>query len=215
MTGRPVLAGRSVFLSASIPTPDRWDGEFDAREITDAVVAASRAVLTAGGRLVTAAHPTIAPLLLYVASEFPPRTGEGASVITYQSLVYERLMSDATLRFRDSGIGEFRFTPAVPGDKPEFPLSNRSLLVMREQMLAETKPIAAIFVGGMQGIREEYELLESLSPTPIRYPVGRPGGEASRLAQTVDGELAVLLTSGDVYPTIFRAVIGDLVARIS
>lgn len=215
MTGRPVLAGRSVFLSASIPTRERWDGEFNAREITDAVVAASRAVLTAGGVLVTAAHPTIAPLLLYVAGEFPPRASGEASVITYQSSVFERVMPEATVRFRDLGIGEFRLTPAVLGDKAEFPLRNRSLLVMREQMFAETKPIAAIFVGGMQGIREEYELLDSVSPTPIRYPVGRPGGEAARLPQTVDGELAALLTSGDVYPTIFRAVLDDLVARMS
>ena len=65
-----VLAGRAVFLSASIPDQSRWHGEFDVREITDAVVAASRAVLTADGVLVTAAHPTIAPLLLYVAGEF-------------------------------------------------------------------------------------------------------------------------------------------------
>jgi hypothetical protein len=63
----PEDIGRTLFLSASIPDPERWDGEFDALAITDAVVALARTFLSAGWRLVTAAHPTIAPLLLYVA----------------------------------------------------------------------------------------------------------------------------------------------------
>lgn len=44
---------------------------FDALEVTDAVVAAGRSFLALDGVLVTAAHPTIALLLLYVAAEFP------------------------------------------------------------------------------------------------------------------------------------------------
>ena len=61
----------TVFLGGSIPDPGRWEGHFDAREITDATVAAARAILYAGGTLVTGAHPTIAPLILYVAAEIP------------------------------------------------------------------------------------------------------------------------------------------------
>jgi hypothetical protein len=34
---------RTLFVSASIPDPDRWEGEFDALEITDAVVSLARA----------------------------------------------------------------------------------------------------------------------------------------------------------------------------
>jgi hypothetical protein len=43
----------SVFVSASIPDPRRWEGEFDALEITDAVVALARTFLTAGFRVNT------------------------------------------------------------------------------------------------------------------------------------------------------------------
>ena len=35
---------------------------------------------------------------------------------------------------------------------------DRSLEVLRRQMFEETKPDAAVFVGGMEGIRAEYEL---------------------------------------------------------
>lgn len=214
MTQSQILAGRAVFLSASIPDPERWDGEFDVREITDAVVAASRAVLTADGVLVTAAHPTIAPLLLYIAGEFPKRPNRRASVITYQSALFESVMPMATRRFQESGIGDFRLIPAVPGDKPAPSGWNDSLLKMREQMFAETEPVAAIFVGGMDGIRQEYELLASLHPAPIPYSVGRPGGEAARLPRDTDSALGSLLATGDVYPTLFRAVIEDLARRL-
>jgi hypothetical protein len=214
MTQSQRLSGRTVFLSASIPDPTRWSGSYDAREITDAVVAASRAVLTAGGTLVTAAHPTIAPLLLYVAAEFPRTEDQPVSVVTYQSSLFEDVLPEATRRFQASGIGEFRFVPAVQGEEPIPGRSSQSLLVMRQQMFDETEPAAAIFVGGMDGIRDEFELLSGRDPQPFAYPVGAPGGEAARLSPTVDSELTSLLASGEVYPSVFRAVIADLLARL-
>jgi hypothetical protein len=210
----PVLAERTVFLSASIPDPERWTGGFDPREISDAVVAAARAVLTAGGTLVTAAHPTIAPLLLYVAAEFP-RDDAPPRVITYQSSLFEHVMPDDTRRFQDSGIGDFRFTQAEPGDTAVPSGWARSLLSMREVMFGETRPVAAIFVGGMAGIREEYDLLVSRQPRPLVYPIGRPGGEAERLAWEVESDLRALLIAGDVYPSVFRAVIADIARRLA
>ncbi len=214
MTGPSVLAGRAVFLSASIPDPERWDGAFDAREITDAVVAASRAVLTAGGILVTAAHPTIAPLLLYVAGEFPRRPDQPASVVIYQSNLFHDVLPEATRRFQASGVGELRLTQAAPGDQPLPTKWDRSLLTMRAQMFAETDPVAGVFVGGMTGIRQEYELLASRHPRPLLYSVGRPGGEASQLAGEIETPLNGLLRTGDVYPSLFREVIADLARRL-
>jgi hypothetical protein len=214
MTQAEALAGRAVFLSASIPDPERWTGEFDPREITDAVVAAARAVLTAGGTLVTAAHPTIAPLMLYVAGEFPQRFDGRARVITYQSDLFQGLMPEATLRFQASGVGDFRLTPAVPGEEPTPAQWSGSLLRMREQMFDETEPVAALFIGGMNGIREEYDLLASRRPAPVPYPVGRPGGEAAQLVRQIDSDLVSLLATGDVYPSVFRAVLEDLLRRL-
>lgn len=83
---------RSLFVSASIPDPERWDGEFDALEITDAIVSLTRIFLTAGWRLVTAAHPTIAPLLLYVAAELDVEGDRRISI--YQSESFRRDPAD-------------------------------------------------------------------------------------------------------------------------
>lgn len=210
MTSDGPLDGRAVFLSASIPDPQRWSGAFDAREITDAVVAAGRAVLTAGGVLVTAAHPSVAPLLLYVAGEFPPDPDGLPKVITYQSALFENVMPEATLRFAEAGIGDFRVTPAVEGDEPEPGAWDESLRLMRETMFSETEPVAGIFIGGMEGIQTEFDLLNQ-APRVIRlYPVGHPGGAAAGLEIDHAGELGELLAMGDVYPTIFRQVVIDL-----
>jgi hypothetical protein len=202
----------SVFVSASIPDPARWDGEFDALEITDAVVALARTFLTAGFRLVTAAHPTIAPLLLYVAAEFPSETGERVAV--YQSELFADVLPVATRRFEADGVGRLVWTTAAEGDRPEPGSWDDSLAIMRRQMLNETEPIAACFIGGMEGIQTEYSLYTDLFPERPTYPVGRPGGEARSLLGRRDTALTSRLANDDTYPALWRAVVGDLQANI-
>jgi SLOG cluster3 family len=202
----------SVFVSASIPDPARWDGEFDALEITDAVVALARTFLTAGFRLVTAAHPTIAPLLLYVAAEFPSEAAERVAV--YQSLLFADVLPAATRRFEADGVGRLIWTAAAEGDRPELGFWDDSLAIMRRQMLNETEPIAACFVGGMEGIQTEYALYTDLFPERPTYPVGRPGGEARALLGRRDTALTGRLATDDTYPALWRAVVLDLQANL-
>lgn len=85
---------------------------------------------------------------------------------------------------------------------------------MRQQMFDDTNPVAAIFVGGMGGIREEYELLAAGRELRELYPVGVPGGEASRLAQENQSALQPQLLFQDVYPSLFRVIMADLTARL-
>ena len=206
------LRAESVFVSASIPDPGRWEGEFDALEITDAVVALARTFLTSGFRLVTAAHPTIAPLLLYVAAEFPSEAGERVSV--YQSELFADVLPAATRRFEADGVGRLIWTAAAEGDRPEPGFWDDSLAIMRRQMLNETEPIAACFVGGMEGIQTEYSLYTDLFPERPTYPAGRPGGEARALIGRRDTALTGRLANDDTYPALWRAVVLDLQANL-
>lgn len=210
MQPRPPRA-ESVFVSASIPDPERWDGEFDALEITDAVVALARTFLTAGFRLVTAAHPTIAPLLLYVAAEFPSEAGERVTV--YQSELFADVLPVATRRFEADGVGRLIWTSAAEGDRPEPGGWDDSLAIMRRQMFGETEPIAACFIGGMEGIQTEYSLYTTLFPERPTYPVGKPGGEARALLRRGDTALTGRLATDDTYPALWRAVVRDLEAN--
>jgi hypothetical protein len=208
MRQAPTLAERAVFLSASIPDPRRWSGSFDALEITDAVSTAARAILTASGTLVSAAHPTIAPLLLYVAGEFPKSSEP--RVIIYQSHLFDPILPPATLRFENAGIGVLRWTDAVEGDTPEPGRRDASLQLMRETMLRETDPAGAIFIGGMEGIAIEHDMFQELYPGRPEYALGRPGGEARYLAERADSPLGRELMTGDVYPAVLRRIVADI-----
>jgi hypothetical protein len=211
-SARASASGRNVavFVSASIPDPNRWEGDADPLEITDAVVSLARAFLTEGVRLVTAAHPTIAPLLEYVAAELPAEHGE--RIVIYQSRLFADVLPEATRRFQEDGIGRVIWTDAVPGDRPEPEEWHPSLDVMRRQMLNETYPIAAVFIGGMAGIPLELKLFNELRPGQPTYPIGRPGGEARALARESDSPLREQLINGEIYPALWRAVLSDLAA---
>ncbi len=77
-------------------------------------------------------------------------------------------------------------------------------------MLSETQPSAAIFIGGMAGIRTEFDLFRGEFPDRPVYVLGRPGGEASSIASTVDTPLANELRSGGVYPALLRRIVDEL-----
>lgn len=200
-----------VFLSCSIPDTTRWDGAFDPLEITDAVTALGRAILASGGAIVTAAHPTIAPLLLYIAAEFP-RT-EDADIIIYQSEVYEGVLPASTRRFEESNAGLIVRTRKVGSESPQPGMATESLRLMRRQMLREQSPSAAVFIGGMEGILEEFSMFRSLCPEAPTYALGCPGGEAATLVQESPPNLVRLLESGDSYPFLAAKIIEDAIVR--
>jgi SLOG cluster3 family len=189
----------TVFLSASIPDPDRWDGPYDAFEITDAVTAVGRSVLAQGGRLVTAAHPTIAPLLLYLSAEFDHYSGTEPAVIVYQSRLFRSVLPEVVVRFEEDGSGRLEWTDAVAGEEPVPGRSSASLELMRRAMFTATKPDCAIFVGGMEG-----------GP---RFAFGFPGGAARQIAETDMSDLGRQLSNGAVYGALMRRILDSLLLR--
>lgn len=215
MSGAAELAlpGTFVFLSASIPDPTRWNGDFDALEITDAVVAVGRGLLSAGARLVSAAHPTIAPLLLYVAAELP----EAAEprVIIYQSDVFDNVLPEAIRRFEAQGVGTVIRTEPADEEPPDPAQAPQSLDLMRRRMLTETEPRAAIFIGGMEGIPQELDLFGELCPGSPAYPLGQPGGASRELAEASTSPLRPLLLESKIYAAIGRAIVEDIRAHLT
>lgn len=206
------LKDRFVFLSASIPDPDRWSGDYDAYEITDAVVAITKAVLAASGRVVCAAHPTIAPLLVTVANDFP--RADRPHVVVYQSRLFEDRIPDEIDELAKPGVGDVVWTDAAPGESPDGE-RHKSLEILRQRMLDESDPAAAIFVGGMEGILDEFEMFLERYPDRPTYAFGKPGGEAREVLERIDSELKKDLAGSDVYPALMRHVIDDLAANLS
>lgn len=199
--------GRVVFLSASIPDPDRWSGSFDPFAITDAVVATARSVFTRGGQILTAAHPTVAPLILQVADAFPGAQ-PGKMVILYQSSLFEDVIPAATRDMMSRDYVDVVFTPAAAGERPEPGQWRQSLSVMREAMMTEVPIVAAVFAGGMEGIVDEYERVGAAHPDALRYALGGPGGAAASL--TNKSALAPELATSDLYPWLIDQVMNEV-----
>jgi hypothetical protein len=199
------LRGRSVFLSASFPSPKR-DPRFhlipraeDA--IYEGVIALTRAVRSHGGVLVMGAHPTISPLVAQVAGEYrlpDVERGGGAPggraassaespIIIYQSKVFEGYLPESTLFLVRQGYARLVWTEVQddetfePGKNLDKPPAPKSVEHMRKRMFRETKPDAMVCMGGMEGVINEALLFLDLCRGKRIYALASSGGAAALL----------------------------------
>jgi hypothetical protein len=200
------LRNRAIFLSASVPDPER-DPEFERDETThievgEAVVSLARAVFSEGGRLVFGGHPSISPLVALVAGEYltgaPPaepgaRTAEGppdggAPVIIYQSRAFEHVAPPVTRLMEARGQAVIRWIDTAPAEGGAARGSGSrthpdSLLRMRLAMLQETRPTAMVCIGGMRGVLDEARLFaETRRGAPV-YVLENTAGAAAVLGR--------------------------------
>jgi hypothetical protein len=57
---------------------------------------------------------------------------------------------------------------------------------MRETMISRTDLIAAVFIGGMEGVLVEHEMFRRHHADAVVLPVASPGGAARLLAQQLE-----------------------------
>jgi hypothetical protein len=192
-----------VFLSASFPSEEQSTRDFataDAAEISQAIVAVARAVLSSNGRLVFGGHPTVTPLVLAVAQEYLPENSaerreihdrRELPVVVYQSEIFTPFVPESIRNLLQWNLGEVRETKKAQNETLEFTqtrklipgTARKSLEIMRKKMIEETKPFAAFFIGGMQGIRDEANICYELDPRCQLFYLGAPGGAARQLAK--------------------------------
>ncbi|SNS65667.1 hypothetical protein SAMN04488107_3344 [Geodermatophilus saharensis] len=174
------LRDRAILLSASFPSGERGERfkPYDADAVADAVTALVSAVITANGRLVFGGHPTITPLVLRVAADHDARN----AVDVYQSDEFRDQITEPTRDLERQGFGRIVATPTV-GDLRE------NLALMRREMIGGSPDLAAaLFIGGMEGILDEFDWVGELRPSVPRLPIAAPGGAAAMLsAQGPDG----------------------------
>lgn len=198
-TGK-ALNGKTVFLSASVPSEERavrYNRIEDAAfEIEQAVISLARAVFSEGGRLVFGGHPAISPLVAMVVGEYrEPRfaeSGEGrrnSLVEIYQSRAFEGYVPDDTLLMYRLGYASIHWVDAVDDEHfdPNAPAQKMqcrsSLKRMRETILDTARPDVMVCIGGMEGLEDEVALaLERGRSFPI-YVLERTGGAAALLRE--------------------------------
>lgn len=163
-------SGPRVFLSASVPLPTRNPTYFataDVLAIRDAVRALAIAVAEQEAELVFGGHPAITPMIRLQVTQTGARVGD--RFVLFQS----RFFTSAFPR-DNASFERVELVDEVQNDR------NASLLRMREAMLAEPFDIG-IFIGGMEGVEDEYEMFLQRQPEARVFPVASTGAAAAKL----------------------------------
>lgn len=163
---------KNIFLSASIPLPERDSKYIDTADIIairDAIIALTTVVLP-HHRLIWGGHPSITPLIYFVMQKLDLNIQDHVKI--YQSRFFENFFPEDNNKFKNVTL-----TNIVENDR------DKSLLHMRERMLDEADFAAAIFIGGMEGIEGdkekgivgEYKMFIDRYPNAVVLPIASTG----------------------------------------
>ena len=188
---------KNIFLSASVPREERdpiYFGTADVIAIREAVIALASTVLANKEyHLIWGGHPSITPLITLVLERYGLKMSD--RVTLYQSKEFEK---DFPPENEDVGI-------RVITDKKEN--TQASLLFMRQKMIGENDFEAAVFIGGMEGIIEEYELFKEFHPGVPCLPIASTGAAAKILYEEHPKEFDERLLSELSYTSLFKELL--------
>ena len=167
----------SVFLSASVPSTD---SEYYKGCNPVLIQAALRSFLfSVLGRkhLVFGGHPSISSLILAVCQDLGIENKHAVTI--FQSKHFEENFPSENLQFAN-----FIVTPTAGARE-------KSLSVMRKQMFAAYDYDSAVFIGGKEGVVQEYRFFRSAHPYSTVLALKSPGGAASTIGGSImeDDEL--------------------------
>ena len=179
-----------IFLSASVPLPERNRTFFDTADvlaIRESIKALVEIVLP-GGRITCGGHPAITPLLAHFVKE--------ASLCADRITIYQSKLFRGTLPPELADFVNVRMVDAVGNDR------DKSLTAMRREMVASRPFHAAVIIGGMEGIDEEYRLFIDLHPTAKVLPLATTGAAAAIIHRR--GVFDPDLARNRTYSSLFR-----------
>lgn len=186
----------AIFLSAGVPDPKRGP-QYAKTADTVAITAAVSALVyvTLGRRLlVWGGQPAITPMIWAVAEGLG--IDYGGWVKLYQSKHFNDDYPEDNQRFQN-----VTYTDDVGRDREQ------SLRLMRERMFSDFNFTAAVFIGGMGGIVQEFDLLQQLQPKVVSLPVVSTGGAVYDVAQRMGGVSSDLCDDLD-YVALFHRHLG-------
>ena len=188
-----------IFLSASVPDPKRKPVYYETADIVairDAVRALATVVLP-HTQLVWGGHPAITPLIRYVMQTMKSQVQE--HVTLYQSLFFKHVFPE------DNSYIERRILTENLGDK------DTSLAEMRGRMMAENKFEAAIFIGGMEGVVDEFRLFRERHPKARMLPVASTGAAARIIYDDLQPRPDKRLLTEYAYMALFKSLLEGII----
>jgi hypothetical protein len=160
---------KNIFLSASIPLKERDPKYFDSADIIairDSVIALATVVLP-NHRLIWGGHPSITPIIYYVMERLGLKVQD--HVLLYQSKFFEKFFPEDNNKFENVILTEN--TGEVESSK----------LLMRKRMFSENHFVSGIFIGGMEGIEDEFKLFREFHPKALILPISSTGAASQKV----------------------------------
>jgi hypothetical protein len=188
-----------VFLSASIPYPDRDKKFYDTADIVsirDAVRALATVVIPKA-HLVWGGHPSITPLIRFVLDRM--KVDLKSHVTLYQSLFFEDSFLPDNFVFENIVLTEKR--------------NNRdeSLELMRNKLINENDFKIGIFIGGMDGINDEYVMFKKRHPDALVLPIASTGAAAKILYENQPQDFDIRLKNDYAYMALLRDLLANFI----
>lgn len=190
---------KNIFLSASIPSEERNPKYYESADIIairDSVIALASVVLP-NHRLIWGGHPSITPIIYYLMEKFDLNIQD--HVTLYQTRFFESIFPVDNNKFES-----IVFTENL-GER------DKSVLHMRERMFQENKYAGAVFIGGMEGIEDEFKMFREFHSDAVLLPIASTGAAAKLVYENLlpDELKNEKLMSDYGYMTLFQNLLID------
>ena len=191
---------KKIFLSASIPDPERNKKYYESADITairDSVRALASVVIPNYG-LVWGGHPSITPMIRFVLDKMGGNVKD--YVTLYQSKYFQEYFPEDNFSFENIVL-----TDIVNNSREE------SLAHMRTKMLQMNDFEAGFFIGGMEGIELEYNLFKKYNPNALALPIASTGGASQIIYTKMNNRLNNERLSSDyAYFSLFSDLLSNI-----
>lgn len=171
MAAKPL---NKIFLSASIPYKERDKQFYDSADfiaIRDSVKALATVVIPRA-HLIWGGHPAITPLIRFVVERMKVNLKE--HVTLYQSDYFSNFFPPDNFHFEGIQLIKKGYD------------RNDSLIKLREEMIIGNNYCAGVFIGGMEGVLEEFELFRNSHPKALTFPIASTGAAAKQIYERFD-----------------------------
>lgn len=188
-----------IFLSASIPIQERNPKYYESADIIairDAVRALASVVIPQCN-LIWGGHPAITPLIRYVMQKMDANLKEHVTI--YQSEFFKAFFPNDNEFFEKIEI--------TPKGKDR----DSSLLDMRNAMLSNDFKVG-IFIGGMEGVEEEFTLFTEMHPDALVLPVASTGAAAKMIYDKFKSKPDERLLTDYAYMALFRDLLQEFMS---
>jgi SLOG cluster3 family len=188
-----------IFLSASIPYPERDKKYYDTADILairDAVRALATVVIPKA-HLIWGGHPSITPMIRFVMDRMNVNVKE--HVTLYQSLFFEDSFPEDNFAFEDVVL-------TAKADNLK-----ESIEIMRKRLIEENDFKVGIFIGGMEGIEDEFKLFSNAHSNAIILPIASTGAAAKIIFDKSKQKFNSRLLDDYAYMALFRDFLSEYI----